>query len=92
MRAFVRQETQTALRIITARHGSLNPRTVARLAALYRAEAQTGRFTPGADVETLAFAVVCLAESFIYQDDEVAPEPEVDRAAAVVALLLGPPA
>jgi hypothetical protein len=41
-------------------------------------------------VETLAFAVVCLAEGFIYDDDggDVA-EAEVDRAAAVVALLLG---
>jgi hypothetical protein len=33
--------------------------------------------------------VVCLAESFIYNDASAALEPEVDRAAAVVSLLLG---
>jgi AcrR family transcriptional regulator len=89
MQAFLRQETQAALRIITARHASLNPRTVRRVASLYRAEAEAGRFDPGAEIDTLAFAVVCLAESFIYNEENAAIEPEVDRAAAVVALLLG---
>jgi AcrR family transcriptional regulator len=89
LQAFLRQETQVALRILTGRHASVNPRTVRRVAALYRAEAQAGYFDPAADIDTLAFAVVCLAESFIYNDASAALEPEVDRAAAVVALLLG---
>lgn len=88
LQTFVRRETHTALRILTARHGSVNARTVARLAELYRAEQAAGRFTPRADVDTLAFAVVCLTESFIYNDARAAVEPEVERAAAVVALLL----
>lgn len=89
LQAFLRQETQVALRILTARHGSVNPRTVLRVAAFYRAEAAAGRFDPPADLDTLAFAVVCLAQSFIYNDGSASIEPEVDRAAAVVALLLG---
>ena len=88
LQAFLRRETHTALRILTARHGSVNARTVRRLAALYRAEQAVGRFTPRADIDTLAFAVVCLTESFIYNDASAAVEPEVERAAAVVALLL----
>jgi AcrR family transcriptional regulator len=89
LQTFLRQETQAALRILTGRHASVNPRTVARVAGLYRAEAEQGRFDPPADIDTLAFAVVCLAESFIYNDASAALEPEVERAAAVVALLLG---
>jgi AcrR family transcriptional regulator len=89
LQTFVRRETQTALRILTSRHGSVNARTIDRLAALYRSEQQAGQFAPRADVDTLAFAVVCLTESFIYNDARAAVEPEVDRAAAVVALLLG---
>ncbi len=89
LQAFLHQETQAALRIITARHGSVNPRTVRRVAGLYRAEQAAGDFAPGADVDTLAFAVVCLAESFIYNDASAVIEPEVERAGAVVALLLG---
>jgi AcrR family transcriptional regulator len=89
LQAFVRRETQTALRILTSRHGSVNARTIDRLAALYRSEQAAGHFAPRADIDTLAFAVVCLTESFIYNDARAAVEPEVDRAAAVVALLLG---
>ena len=89
LQTFLRRETHTALRILTARTGSVNSRTILRLASLYRAEQAAGRFTPPADIDTLAFAVVCLAESFIYNDASAALEPEVDRATAVVALLLG---
>lgn len=89
LQAFLRQETQAALRILTARDGAVNPRTVRRVAELYRSEQATGRFHPRADVDTLAFAVVCLTESFIYNDALAAVEPEMERAAAVVALLLG---
>ena len=89
LQTFVSQETQAALRILTSRHGAVHPRTVRRLAALYRDEQHRGAFTPPADIDTIAFAVVCLAESFIYRDAPATVEPEVDRAAAVVALLLG---
>jgi AcrR family transcriptional regulator len=89
LQAFLRQETQVALRILTARRGSVNRRTVRRVAEFYRSEARAGHFAAGAEIETLAFAVVCLAQSFIYNDASAAVEPEVERAAAVVALLLG---
>ncbi len=89
LQSFLRRETHTALRILTARDGSVNTRTIRRLAALYRAEQTAGHFTPRAEIDTLAFAVVCLAESFIYNDAGAALQPEVERAAAVVALLLG---
>jgi AcrR family transcriptional regulator len=89
LQAFVRRETHTALRILTARHGSVNARTIRRLAELYRSEQEAGQFAPRADIDTLAFAVVCLTESFIYNDASAMVEPEVERAAAVVALLLG---
>jgi len=89
LQAFRRQEPQAALRILTARNGLINPRTVRQVADFYREEQAAGQFDPPADVDTLAFAVVCLAEGFIYNDLGAAVEPEVDRAAAVVALLLG---
>jgi AcrR family transcriptional regulator len=89
LQSFVRQETQTALRVLTGREGPVHPRTVRRLADFYRAEQAARRFAPPADVDTLAFAVVSLAERFIYNDAGAAVEPEVDRAAEVVALLLG---
>ena len=91
LQTFLRQETQIALRILTARHGLVNPRTVRRVADFYRSEQAAGHFDPPADIDTLAFAVVCLTEGFIYNDARAAVEPEVERAAAVVALVLGVP-
>ena len=89
LQIFFKRETETALRILTSRHGLVNPRTVARVADFYREEQAAGSFHPDADVDTLAFAVVCLTERFIYNDAIAEVAPEVDRAAAVVALLLG---
>lgn len=88
LQAFLRQETQAALRILTSRASSVQQRTVARLADFYRSEAQSGAFAPRAAPEALAYAVVRLTEGFIYNDAIAAVEPAVDQAAAIVALLL----
>jgi AcrR family transcriptional regulator len=88
LQVFLQQETHAALRILTSRDGGVQPRTVSRLAELYREEQDAGAFQPRADVVSLAYAVVRVTEGFIYNDAIVALEPEVDRAAAIVALLL----
>jgi AcrR family transcriptional regulator len=88
---FLHQETHAALRILTARDSSVQARTVARLAELYREEQRAGTFSPRADIDTLAYAVVRVTEGFIYNDAIVAVEPEVERAAMIVTLLLDGP-
>jgi AcrR family transcriptional regulator len=88
LQAFLRQETHTALRILTARGGTVQRRTVARLAELYREEQRAGTFHPRADPDLLAYAVVRITEGFIYNDAIAAVEPAVDEAAAIVSLLL----
>jgi AcrR family transcriptional regulator len=91
LQAFLRQETHMALRILTSRGGSVQVRTVARLADLYREEAASGAFRPRADPDVLAYAVVRITEGFIYNDAIAAVEPAVDEAAAIISLLLGEP-
>jgi AcrR family transcriptional regulator len=88
LQVFLQQETHAALRVLTSRDGGVQPRTVSRLAELYREEQDAGAFRPRTDVVTLAYAVVRVTEGFIYNDAIVALEPEVDRAATIVALLL----
>lgn len=90
LQTFLLEETHVALRILTSREGGVQPRTVAKLAALYREEQQSGAWRPKADVDSLAYAVVRITEGFIYNDAIVAIEPEVERAASIVALLLEP--
>jgi tetracycline repressor-like protein len=90
LHVFLQQETQAALRVLTSPEGSVQPRTVDALAALYREEQQAGTFVPRAEIDKLAYAVVRLTEGFIYNDAIVATTPEaaVERAADIVALLL----
>jgi AcrR family transcriptional regulator len=85
---FLQHETQAALRILTSRAGGVQPRTVDALAELYREEQAASSFAPRADVHSLAYAVVRVTEGFIYNDAILAIEPEVEHAAAIVALLL----
>lgn len=88
LHAFLRQETQAALRILTSPMGGVQPRTVWKLAELYREEERAGSFQPRIDPHTLAYAVVRVTEGFIYNDALLTIEPEVERAARIVSLLL----
>ena len=94
LHTFLRHETHAALRILTSREGGVQSRTVEKLAELYLEEQESGAFTPRADVHALAYAVVRVTEGFIYSDaivggtEVVTVEPEVERAAEIVALLL----
>jgi AcrR family transcriptional regulator len=88
LHVFLQQETHAALRILTSREAGVHPRTVRALAELLREEQDAGTFAPKSDLDSLAYAVVRVTEGFIYNDAIVAIEPEVERAAGIVALLL----
>ena len=85
---FLQQETQAAVRILTSPEGGVQSRTVWKLAELYREEQAAGAFRPRIDPAALAYAVVRVTEGFIYNDALLTVEPEVERAASIVSLLL----
>jgi AcrR family transcriptional regulator len=86
---FLQQETHAALRILTTPAGGVQSRTVFKLAELYREEERAGAFKPRTEIASLAYAVVRVTEGFIYNDAIATVEPEVERAASIVSLLLG---
>jgi len=88
LHTFLRQETQAALCILTSPTAGVQSRTVSKLAELYREEVQAEAFHPRIDPDTLAYDVVRVTEGFIYNDALLTIEPEVERAAAIVAALL----
>ena len=91
LRRFVEQERAAALRLLTASDGVVQSRSVACIAELIAAEAAAGRYDPPADPRTLAYAIVRLAEAFLYNDAVFGMRGDHVRLREVEAALLGVP-
>ncbi|HEY2771667.1 MAG TPA: QsdR family transcriptional regulator [Solirubrobacteraceae bacterium] len=91
VRTFVEQERLSALRLLTSSSGEVQPRAVACVAAMIEDEAEAGNYEPTADPETLAYAIVRLAEAFLYNDAAVGIRGDHSRLREVQAALLGAP-
>ncbi|HEX4717161.1 MAG TPA: QsdR family transcriptional regulator [Thermoleophilaceae bacterium] len=91
LRSLLAQEREAALRIITSSEGVVTPRMVERIAAIIAGEVDAGAYTPPLDVETLALAIVRLAEAFIFNDARAGIRGEVDQLRAIEAALLRAP-
>jgi len=89
LRQFVEQERDAALRIITSGAGVVQPRIVARIAGLIEDEVGAGRYEPQVDPSTLGYAIVKLAEAFLFNDAAAGMRGDVDRLRDVEAALLG---
>jgi AcrR family transcriptional regulator len=86
VRRFLEQERESALRLLTSSSGLVQPASVAAIAALIEAEET---YEPPMDATTLAFAIVRLAEAFIYNDAVVGIRGDVEGLRQVEAALLG---
>ncbi len=71
LRRLVEQEREGALRLLTSGAGPVQGRAVAAIQALIDAEVASGRYEPPADTGTLAYAIVRLADGFLYNDAAV---------------------
>jgi AcrR family transcriptional regulator len=91
LRHFVEAEREAALRIITSGAGTLQPRIVAGIAAVIEDEVRAGRYRPTVEPATLAYAIVKLAEAFLFNDAAAGMRGDVDRLKEVEAALLGVP-
>jgi AcrR family transcriptional regulator len=87
LRQFVEQEREVALRIITSSAGNFQPRMVARITALIEDEVRAGTYDPPVEPATLGYAIVRLAEAFLFNDAGM--RSDVDRLREVEAAILG---
>jgi AcrR family transcriptional regulator len=87
LRWFVEQE-RDALRILTSSAGIVHPRMVELVTGLVEDEVRAGRYDPPVDPATLAYAIVRLAEAFLYSDAD-GLRGDVERLREVEAALLG---
>jgi AcrR family transcriptional regulator len=91
LRRFLEQERAGAMRLLTSGTGVVQPRAVACITALISAEVAAGRYDPAAEPETLAYAIVRLAEAFLYNDAVTGIRGDHARLREVEAALLGVP-
>jgi len=83
------QEQERALRILTSSGGVVQPRVVAAIQRLIEAEIDRGAFVSVVAPATLAYAIVRLAEAFLYNDAIVGIRGDTERLREIEAALLG---
>src|SRR5262249_48670645 len=87
LRSFLELE-RDALRILTSSGGIVHSRAVAKIRSFVE-EARTEGYEPPVDPGTLAYAIVRLAEAFLFNDTTAALRGDVDRLNEIEAALLG---
>ena len=87
LRAFLEREPEIALRILTSKHGPMQPGITQALTRLLEEEHGRGLIL-ALERETLAYAIVRLGEGFLYADVVADQEPDADGALALIASLV----
>jgi AcrR family transcriptional regulator len=91
LRHFLEAEPEAALRILTSKHGPVQPGVTEALESLLAQEEERGNLRPTIDRGTLAYVIVRIGEGFLYADVIADQEPDVNAAVQVVAQLLREP-
>jgi AcrR family transcriptional regulator len=94
LRKFIAQDPEFAIRILTSKSSPVQDRCIELEAALLRELADKGEINPALDVDTLAYVIVRVSESFLYSDVISGREPNFEAASAAVRILCaaeGPP-
>jgi AcrR family transcriptional regulator len=92
LRAFVDHERDAALRLIASGAGIVQLRIVELITALITEEVEAGTYEAPVEPAILGFAIVKLAQAFLFNDGVAGIRGDVDRLREVEAALLGVPA
>ena len=90
--AFVEQEREAALRLIASGAGIVQPRVVELITGLIVEEVESGTYEPPVEPAILGYAIVNLAQAFLFNDTVAGIRCDVDRLREVEGALLGVPA
>jgi AcrR family transcriptional regulator len=89
LRELVERERDAALRVITSGAGNVQPRIVEMITDLIESEVSAGTYEPPVEPATLGYAIVRLAEAFLFNDAAAGMRGDVDRLRDVEAAILG---
>ncbi len=88
MQRWLAEEGESAMRLLTRHETDFQPRLIAAIEGLLRADAATGRLDLPVDLHELAYVIVRLIESYTYLDLITGERPEAGRAEPILRMLL----
>lgn len=88
VRMFLESDPETALRVMTGTRSTVHQGMAAVLENLIDLERGRGAFDASLDSPTLAFAIIRVADGFLYSDVIADRAPDIDRATTVIEALL----
>ncbi|HEY1451342.1 MAG TPA: QsdR family transcriptional regulator [Solirubrobacteraceae bacterium] len=89
LQMLLQDEPQLAARVLTSRTGHVHPAMVNAIHGLLEEEHELGAMaTPKSELRNLAYAIVRMAEAFLYNDAVLATEPQIHRSARIVERLM----
>lgn len=91
LRRFVEQDPEYALRVLASKHSPMQRRSIAALRDLLEDEERRGALRPPFDLDDLAYVIVRIVESYLYNDVISGGEPDVGRAVTAIDALLRAP-
>jgi len=86
--AFLERDPQRALRIVASKEGPVQARTIALHEGLLQEEIARGALRLRVDAHTMAYALVRVAESFLYADLIAGEKPDLAKAVEIMTLML----
>ena len=87
LRTFLQQDPELAMRIVMSSSSPVEHRVVAAVRGLIDAEVTAGHLRPAIDVDSLAYVIVRIAESFLYRDVISGDDPDIVTATKAIGLL-----
>jgi AcrR family transcriptional regulator len=88
VRMFLESDPETALRVMTGTRSTVHHGMAAVLENLIDLERGRGAFDASLDSPTLSFAIIRVADGFLYSDVIADRAPDIDRATTVIEALL----
>ncbi|MGH8081551.1 MAG: QsdR family transcriptional regulator [Lysobacter sp.] len=88
LRRFIEHDAEFALRLLTSKQGPVQERVIGKMRELLQHQADQGALVLSLNVDTLAYLIVRLCESFIYADVISGQRADSAEAGLAVELLL----
>jgi AcrR family transcriptional regulator len=88
MQRWLAEEGESAMRLLTRHETDFQPRLIAAVEDLLRAETASGELDLPVDLHELAYVIVRLIESYTYLDLITGERPEAGRAEPILRMLL----